>query len=95
MSNQSTAPDKATLVNSIAILLSCQQHTSGIAKLTIPTLNAMYQGLLSNANSWSHVKEEAMEAKRKAFVSEKRVESLEAEVAKLKAKIKNQSHRKG
>ena len=50
MTNETS--NKATLVNSIAILLSCVQQTTGLQKLTVPTLEAMYQGLLRNANSW-------------------------------------------
>lgn len=84
----STSNDKQTLVNTVALLLSCPQHATGLNKLTIPVLEAMYRGLIKNADAWAIVKSEATEAKRSAFISEKRVESLEAEVRKLKAALK-------
>lgn len=82
------ANDKASLVNSIAILLSCTQQVAGLNKLSIPVLEAMYRGLLKNANAWQLVQEEAKEAKNEAFILKGRNKVLEAEVRKLKAKIK-------
>lgn len=83
-----SAADKTSLVNSIAILLSCTQQEAGLHKLSIPTLEAMYRGLLRNANSWQLVQEEAKTAKNEAFIAKGRITALEAEVRKLQAKLK-------
>jgi hypothetical protein len=83
-----TTTNKSTLVNSIAILMSCTQHEAGLSKLSVPTLEAVYQGLLKNATSWQFVQEEVKAAKNETFIAKGRVASLEAEVRKLQRKLK-------
>lgn len=84
--------DKDSLVNSVAILLSIPSQQAGLNKLTIPTLELIYGGLLRNANSWQLVQEEAKTAKNEAFIAKGRIRVLEAEVRRLEAKLKGKNN---
>lgn len=76
--------NKSALVTSIAIIMNMLGHEKQLEKMSTQALEAMYSGLLQNAEAFSLAQASEKEAKTKANIAEARVRVLEAEVKRIK-----------
>lgn len=78
--------NKDALVTSIAIIMGMTGHEAQLHKMSIKALEAMYSGLLANAEAYALMKSAEKEAVSKAKTQEKRIHALEADVRRLTTK---------
>ena len=85
---QATQYTKEDMVNVLVILLDMDGFESQLSKLSLPALRALFEGTNKNAAAYNLAKNEARWAREHQQVAERRADSFERDLKRLKGKKK-------